>query len=371
MLSFIILALLIWAALNGYAFWRLHFLLSSICSYPRWAPWVVGAICWASFPLSMWLRESAPGVSGWVNILSTDWLGVVFLLCACFALLDVVTLGGFVLHGHVYTLRMAAALIAVTLSVVAFIVGSRDPVVHRADVELPGLPASRDGTKLVFISDLHLGAQIGSTWIRRMVHQIDELRPEVIAIGGDLIDHDAERVVSMLPDLQKLKAPLGVWTVLGNHDVYGGVDQSVEIMAAAGFRLLRDDSALVGPGLRIAGVDDIGVRGGAKIAEGAMHEALRNLSKGAEGCILISHTPEGMEAAAREGAGLMLSGHTHGGQIWPFSYLVKMRFPTLVGRFDFGKMTLIVSRGSGTWGPRMRLWLPGELYLITLRSPKT
>jgi predicted MPP superfamily phosphohydrolase len=370
MLSFVIIALSVWAALNGYALWRLNFILSTLWQYPRWLPWVVGVLCWSSFPLSMWLRGAAPALSDGLGIVSTNWLGAVFILTTCFLILDVATLGGFLFAPHMLVLRSAAASVAVALSVFAFVQGHCPPVVREVEVELPGMPAQRDGTRLVFISDLHLGAQIGATWFNDVVRQIDDLRPDVIAIGGDLIDHDAARVLPMVPQLKKLRAPLGVWAVLGNHDVYSGLDESARIISEAGYRLLRDESSLVAPGLRIAGVDDIGVRGGKVIADAAMHEAMRNHTKGGEGCIMLSHTPEGMEAAANDGAGLMLSGHTHGGQIWPFSYLVQMRFPTLVGRYSFGRMSLIVSRGSGTWGPRMRLWQPGELYLITLRSPK-
>ena len=85
--------------------------------------------------------------------------------------------------------------------------------------------------------------------------------------------------------------------------------------------------------------------------------------------VFLSHTPWETEKAAGAGAGLMLSGHTHGGQIWPFSYMVRLRYPLLGGRYDVNGMTVIVCRGTGTWGPRMRLWRPGEILRITLRSP--
>ena len=85
--------------------------------------------------------------------------------------------------------------------------------------------------------------------------------------------------------------------------------------------------------------------------------------------MFLSHTPVGANVAAEAGAGLMLCGHTHGGQIWPFNFLVKLRYPELVGRFNHDPMTLIISRGAGTWGPRMRLWQRGEILLITLRAP--
>lgn len=369
MALFIFVALFVWASLNGYAIWRLGS-LSALAPVPGWSLWAFGLVLWLSLPAAVLLRTAAPRLSGLLNVASTTWLGVVFLLCLCFLAADAVSLGGWAFKAHLQTLRLGAVGFAGLLILLALVQGHRDPVVRRAEVRLAGLPAERDGLKVLFVSDLHLGTQLGASWIKRLVVQAESLQPDLIAIGGDLIDNEAERVVPMIPELRTLKAPLGVWAVLGNHDVYSGPDRSAEIMEASGYRVLHDTSVEVLPGLRLAGVDDLGVRGGADIAGPVVKEALRDVKKGREGCIFLSHTPEGMEAAAEAGAGLMLSGHTHGGQLWPFGYLVQLRFPTLAGRFEFGPLTLMVSRGAGTWGPRMRLWQPGDLQLITLRAAK-
>lgn len=366
---FITVALAVWAALNGYAFWRLG-PLALAAKIPSGFLWAAAFICWISLPASRWLRAAAPGISTGLDIFSTTWVGVVFLLCLCFLAVDLVTLGGWLLQGRLVALRGGAVAAALVLSIVGLVQGHRDPVIRRVEVRVPGLPASREGTRVLFVSDLHLGTQIGQSWIKRLVSRVHDLQPDLIAIGGDLVDHDADKVEGMMPELQALRAPLGVWAVLGNHDVYSGPDRSAGIMRQAGYHVLHDTSELAAPGLRVAGVDDLGVRGGGKVAGAAVGEALRDLRRGTEGCIFISHTPDGMELAAEAGAGLMLCGHTHGGQIWPFSYLVKLRFPTLAGQFRFGAMNLIVSRGAGTWGPRMRLWQPGEIWLVTLRAPK-
>jgi predicted MPP superfamily phosphohydrolase len=259
--------------------------------------------------------------------------------------------------------------LALVLSAIALVQGTRPPVVNEQVVTLPGLPHERDGLRIVFISDLHLGSQIGQTWVHALTAQISALKPDLIAIGGDLVDHDAERVRPMIPELRGLSAPLGVWAVLGNHDSFGGAAEASRIMQGAGFRVLHDESDLAVPGLRIAGVDDLGLRVRSAPVESTVRSALRLVRPGAEACVFLSHTPLGAKVAAEAGAGLMLSGHTHGGQIWPFSYLVRLRFPELVGRYNVAAMTQIISRGSGTWGPRMRLWRPGEILLITLRAP--
>jgi len=364
---FFFIVLSIWAGLNGYAFWRLS-ILTALIRLPPFALWALALVCWLSLPASRWARGSFPRMSDALDVFSTTWLGVLFLLCLCFLAVDCATLGGFVFRNWIFKLRLIAVVAATGLSVVALIQGTRNPVIREQTIVLPGLPRERDGLRLVFISDMHLGTQIGRDWLNQLVEQITLLKPDLIAIGGDLVDHDAERVQAMTPELRRLRAPLGVWAVLGNHDVYSGPDQSSGIMEAAGFHVLHDESIVVATGLRIAGVDDLGVRGRAESVEPVVRKTLNQTRRGLEGCVFLSHTPISMTAAAEAGAGLMLCGHTHGGQIWPFNYLVKMRFPTIAGLYDFGDMKLIVSRGAGTWGPRMRLWRPGEIWLVTLRA---
>jgi predicted MPP superfamily phosphohydrolase len=132
--------------------------------------------------------------------------------------------------------------------------------------------------------------------------------------------------------------------------------------------VLRNEKAMIRPGLVLAGVDDLtsNHRSGAKID--LITRTLASRSSGAT--ILLSHTPWNADLAAKEGAGLMLCGHTHGGQLWPFGYLVKRVYPLLAGRYDVDGMTVIVSRGAGSWGPPMRLWQPGEIIRVTLRAKK-
>jgi hypothetical protein len=156
-----------------------------------------------------------------------------------------------------------------------------------------------------------------------------------------------------------------VWAVTGNHEYYAGVEQCVRLFQDAGYNVLRDAWAEVTPGLVVAGVDDLTARRQFGRGDHPLERALTNRPSGAT--ILLSHSPWQAEVAAKLGAGLMLSGHTHNGQIWPFSYLVRLRYPLLGGWYKIGSMPVIVCRGTGTWGPRMRLWQPGEIVRIKLR----
>jgi predicted MPP superfamily phosphohydrolase len=136
------------------------------------------------------------------------------------------------------------------------------------------------------------------------------------------------------------------------------------LLQKAGIRLLRNHWAQVRPGFVLAGVEDLTAHRRSGRSGNLMVPALSGRPPGA--AVLLSHTPWQTEEAAGAGAGLMLSGHTHGGQIWPFSYLIRLRYPLLAGRYQIDQMTVIVCRGTGTWGPRMRLWRPGEILCITL-----
>jgi predicted MPP superfamily phosphohydrolase len=231
---------------------------------------------------------------------------------------------------------------------------------------LPGLPAERDGLVVVHASDLHLGTIIGKGWLNSLVERINQMRPDLVVLAGDVVDGNVRKVRPLVDSLSQLRAPMGVYAVTGNHEYYAGAQGSVEFMETAGVTVLRDQSVQVVPGLVLAGVDDLTVR--QRSGEGA-DAVERTLSKRPTGAvILISHSPLQVERAAAAGAGLMLSGHTHAGQIWPFRYLVKLRYPHVSGRYHVNGMDLMVCRGTGTWGPRMRLWKRGELVRITLRS---
>jgi predicted MPP superfamily phosphohydrolase len=185
---------------------------------------------------------------------------------------------------------------------------------------------------------------------------------------GDQVDNKPLGDPRLAGVLRGLHAPRGVWAVTGNHEFYGDAETTVSEFAAGGVRWLRDERVALAPGLVLAGIEDVGsrMRGGADITSGLARVLPVSADKAT---ILLAHIPARplIDMAAARGVGLMLSGHTHGGQIWPFSYLVQRRFPQLVGQHAIKGMELVISRGAGSWGPRMRLWQAGEIVRITLR----
>jgi len=244
----------------------------------------------------------------------------------------------------------------------------RTPVVRDYEVQLHGLPADADGLVIAAISDTHVGTLPGKSWLSARVDQVDSLKPDIIFVLGDILEGDSEisHRRGLLPILQQLKAPLGVWAVTGNHESYAGLESNVRFWEEAGFHVLRNEWREVRPGLILAGVDD---GGHSRTSEDTqrIERALADRPPG-KATIFLIHRLKNLDEQEKAGVGLSVSGHTHGGQIWPFGFMAGMANPILGGRRDIGGTTFIVCRGTGTWGPRMRLWRRGEILRITLRT---
>ncbi len=252
------------------------------------------------------------------------------------------------------------------LSAVALVQGLRAPVVQRYDVTVQRLPAALDGTVIVALSDLHLGSLLGREWLAARLGQVRAERPDLIVLLGDVFEGHGAPDAAVVGALKTLSAPLGVWGVVGNHERYSGHADNAAPFEQAGIRLLRNAWTELRPGLVLTGVDDVPAGEANGKAAAALGAALAGRPPGAT--VLIVHAPLPPALVAGSGVALMLSGHTHGGQLWPFGYVVRHWFALFEGRYQVGATTVIVSRGTGTWGPRMRLWHPAEIVRVTLHA---
>ncbi len=365
--SFVTIVLAIWALMHVYVFWRLSSLpwINEQLSI-RWIA-LVAALLWLSYPLARVLHAKGPGIVAvpleWIGSI---WVGVLFLLLSMLIGVELVTAGGRLFPNATPVLRSAAVLTAVAFSLIALVQGLRPPVVRDHEVRLADLPPELDGLVVVALTDLHLGSLNVKRRTQRLVDQVKSMGPDAIVVIGDVIEGNASQIRDLLPVLRQLRAPRGIWAVTGNHEYYSGIDHSVRVLESAGFTVLRDRTDELAPGLVFAGVDDL--TGRQQFGDGTGHVArvLEDRPPGA--AILLSHSPMEARQSALAGAGLMLCGHTHAGQIWPFNYVVQLRYPLLAGRYDVEGMPVIVCRGTGTWGPPMRLWRPNEMLRITLRA---
>ena len=338
---------------------------------PRWILVGFALLLWAVFLLPRAIGYGGAGAwSVALEFCGMNWIAALFLTTIALLAVDLATGFGFLFRRFAPSLRDWALIAGATLSVIALIQGMRPPVVRDYEVRLAGLPDEMDGLVLVAMGDLHLSTLIGPRWLNARVAQVQALRPDLVVLLGDIVEARAPAKDELIAGLRRLSAPLGVWAILGNHEFYGrsGEDPAL-LLGMAGMTVLRNRWAEVRPGLILAGVDDLTTRRRTGSEGDPVVQALAGRPPGAT--LLLSHTPWEAEKAASAGVGLMLSAHTHGGQIWPFGYLVGLRYPLLAGRYDVEGMTVLVTSGAGTWGPRMRLWRPGEILRVTLRPKKS
>jgi hypothetical protein len=356
-----------WSLLHVYVFLRVF----SIPALARVAgPWTrasVFLVLCLLYPLGRLLSRPAPGLAQSIERAGAVWMGVLFLAFATLLLADVVTGFGRLWPGAAVPARAAALATTVVLALAAVVQDARGPRVVRHEVKVASLPGGRTELKVVQLSDLHLGTLIGATWLSRRVAEVNALRPDIVAVTGDLVDAEVGPVEPLVPELKRISAPLGVFGVTGNHEYYAGLEKSVALYEAAGIRTLRDAWVEAAPGLVLAGVDDLTARRQLGLDGRTLGRAFEGIPAGVE-VVLLSHSPLLVRDAAARGARLMLSGHTHGGQLWPFVYLASIAYPFQAGRYDVDGMALVVSRGTGTWGPPMRLFFRSEIVEVTLRT---
>lgn len=346
--------------LHFYCTWRIGQLAYGRLGFGPW--WIGAGGIWLIWLAGFKVGNNSPGtLLSALTSFSFTWIAVLFLTTLCLLTTDLLTGFGTLFKDHLRFLHTTALITAGLLIVLAMIQGMRSPVITNYQVSLDNLPTEMNGLVIVALSDLHLGAQLDSQWLNRRIDQVESLKPDLILLLGDLVEGNPHAIPGLANTLTRLHAPLGVWAVTGNHEFYGDIDATIQIFESAGIRWLRNQSVLVAPGLMLTGRED---NHHTKLPT-PLSQVLPNRPKHAVS-ILLSHRPEQAKQAADGGIDLMLSGHTHNGQIWPFTLLVRRRYPYLAGQYTIGPMTLFVCRGTGTWGPRMRLWKPAEILNITL-----
>ncbi|MFF7847955.1 metallophosphoesterase [Streptomyces sp. NPDC007910] len=250
----------------------------------------------------------------------------------------------------------------------------RVPRVRRIDVPLPRLGAGLDGTRVVLITDTHYGPLDRARWSARVCETVNALEADLVCHTGDIADGTAERRRAQAEPLGTVRATRARVYVTGNHEYYSEAQGWVDLMDELGWEPLRNRHLLLergGDTLVVAGVDDVtaessGLAGHRAHLAGALDGADPGLP-----VLLLAHQPKFVDRAAEHGIDLQLSGHTHGGQIWPFHYLVRLDQPAVAGLSHHGARTLLyTSRGTGFWGPPFRVFAPSEITLLVLRSPR-
>ncbi|MEU0814715.1 metallophosphoesterase [Streptomyces mirabilis] len=240
----------------------------------------------------------------------------------------------------------------------------RGPRVKRVTVPLAKLPRSAHGYRIAVVSDIHLGPTLGRDFCRRVVDTINSTQPDLIAVVGDLVDGSVKDLGPAAAPLARLRARHGSYFVTGNHEYYSGAAQWVREVRELGLHPLENARTEMA-GFDLAGVNDV-----AGESEGHGPDFGRALGDRdtARAVVLLAHQPVQIHDAVKQGVDLQLSGHTHGGQLWPGNYLAELANPTVAGLERYGDTQLYVSRGAGAWGPPTRVGAPSDITVVELAS---
>ena len=308
------------------------------------------------------------------------WMGFFFLFLSATLALDLLH-GALALAGWLWQRELALPelrLLSISLSaaLAASLYGifeARSIRVERVTLPTPKLPKGAAQVRIVLISDVHLGIMVGKQGLKRILDSVATLNPDLLLCTGDLVDGQMDGLRGRDQELSAVNPPLGKFAVLGNHEVFAGLAASVAFTERSGFRLLRGEAVVVGDYLTLAGVDDPSAPlrdhpahgGGVGEGEAAELALLATLPR-ERFTVLLKHRPK-VEQESRGLFDLQLSGHVHKGQIFPFNLITHLVYPVKMGLSGEGTGSLLyVSRGSGTWGPPLRVLAPPEVTVIDL-----
>ncbi|MGJ7537000.1 MULTISPECIES: metallophosphoesterase [unclassified Variovorax] len=338
-------------------------------------------------------RDVSTGeVLKWVGLISMGWFSSMFVLTLVRDAGLLLTwlasaLGGVQVQWNALRPWSALAVLAMATatSVIGFLNARRTASVKRVDVPIQGLPQALEGFTIAQLSDIHVGPTIRSAYIQRIVDAVNRLGADAIAITGDLVDGTVPELREHIAPLAGLRARHGTFVVTGNHEYYAGAHAWIDELRRLGLKVLlnehvvlqtrnvrgaQTDEELFESALVLAGVTDFTAGHFDAAHASDPHLALHDAPPLVHTRVLLAHQPRSAVLAAAAGYQLQLSGHTHGGQFFPWNLFVPMQQPFTAGLHRLHDMWVYVSRGTGYWGPPKRFGAPSEITLLTLVPAK-
>ncbi|MDA3944581.1 MAG: metallophosphoesterase [Bacteroidetes bacterium] len=242
------------------------------------------------------------------------------------------------------------------------------PRTNQVNISLAKSITTTDKLRIAMVSDIHLGTVISTNRLHKIIDHLNSVEPDIILIPGDIVDEDLAPVIqqNLGAMFKKLNAPLGVYATTGNHEYIGGADIAVNYLRKHGITVLRDTAVEVLPHLWIVGRDDIESNRFAGETRKSLQEIMSAIPEN-DVSIVLDHQPRAYNEAIAQHVDLILSGHTHHGQLWPFNYITQAMFPLSWGYKKFEQTHAYVSSGIGTWGPPVRIGNRPEVVVLSLR----
>ena len=336
----------------------------------RWAGAIALGALFILLPRNWWIRDDGrvwKAMVPWVATGFFSWL-LVLTLARDLALAVAGAFDRFDLAALIRNSALAVIVLTPAITLAGFLMARRVAAVRHVDVRVEGLPAGLDGFVIAQITDVHVGPTIKGDFVQRIVDRVNGLEADMVAITGDLVDGSVRDLAPHTAPLAQLRSRHGTYVVTGNHEYYSGAPAWIAELRRLGTNVLLNEHVVLEHGgalLAIAGVTDYsahhfhpGHRSDAKRALlGAPADAIK---------VLLAHQPRSAAGAEEAGADLQISGHTHGGQFWPWNLFVRLQQPFTAGLHRLGRMSIYISSGTGYWGPPMRFGIPSEITRIRL-----
>lgn len=340
----------------------------------KWAYWILAF----SFIIGQILERGEPTlIARIITHIGSVWMAVFLYLLLFVIAVDLIRLlnlwlhfvpnpmFGFISNGRL--LLIMAWILALSITAGGWL-NARYPRLHEVEITIDKKIEGHNELKIVLATDIHMGAMIGKKRVSEMIDKINAQNPDIVLLAGDLVDHNPlfMKYENIGPEFLRLKSPMGIYAVAGNHEFIGHAEVSIDYLQQYGIQYIRDTLIDVQGVLQIAGRDDREKKQFEGKARKPIEVVLNNIKPNLP-LILMDHQPVEYASAEKYGVDLMVSGHTHRGQLWPFGYITNAIFENDYGLMKKGKTNYYTSSGYGTWGPPVRTGNRPELVVFTVK----